>query len=254
MVAGRRRAEKEGSRCCYYHLPQCLLSSVSFWLLRWLHGKDWTAEVEDAELCRCLAEKKQALKDAALSSPLGRLVRRELHRRSRSTCCCCRTPRLGWAAAGNMCMFTCICIFVVLECAPTQHLPSTSLSVWPACQSERGTGAPATISALADAQVEAWLGGLLLPGSRGTCWRSQGYSVPSPSGALCGQLCLTLEGTNQAWKEAAASFSRVPPGRLAGRNRQREHLLLQRNTSAGDQCWIEEPGLLLSSALAATQP
>ena len=149
---------------------------MSFWLLRWLDGKDWTAEVEDAELCRCLAEKKQALKDAALSSPLGRArpAGPELHRRSRSTCCCCRTPLLGWAAAGNMCMFACICIFVVLECAPTQHLPSTSLSVWPACQSERGTGAPATISALADAQVEAWLGGLLLPGSRGTCWRSQG--------------------------------------------------------------------------------
>ena len=104
---------------------------MSFWLLRWLDGKDWTAEVEDAELCRCLAEKKQALKDAALSSPLGRArpAGPELHRRSRSTCCCCRTPLLGWAAAGNMCMFACICIFVVLECAPTQHLPSTSLSV-----------------------------------------------------------------------------------------------------------------------------
>ena len=77
-------------------------------------------------------------------------------------------------------------------------------------------------------------------------------ALAGPAGAL--KDAAPAAKPNQAWKEAAASFSRVPPGRLAGRNRQREHLLLQRNTSAGDQCWIEEPGLLLSSALAATQP
>ena len=91
-------------------------------------------------------------------------------------------------------------------------------------------------SALAAAQVEAWVEGhLAAAGSCWTCWQSQERSVPSPSRVVRGRICLTLARKARHEKKQPDTY-RFQPGRAGwfGGATQEEHLRLQRNASVAE--------------------
>ena len=112
----------------------------------------------------------------------------------------------------------------------TRYVPSTSPSMacWP------GSAGKEETAALAAAQVEAWLEGLLSPlalaGPAGDLKNALSVAV---SGAMLPTVSDVSRSQQQAWKEVAlySPFSAVNLCRLAGAA-QEEHLLLQRNASA----------------------
>ena len=118
---------------------------------------------------------------------------------------------LAFARRVCLCARTHVCLCAPSCCArhvpSTRRVPSTSLSL-DGLQAGRGGDEGLSLqllsSALAAAQVEAWLEvHNAAAGSSGSCWLSQKCSAPSPSRVLRGPLRLTLAEKKQAWNEVA---------------------------------------------------